>query len=151
MTRHLGATDSSRRMPSGSQRRQLDRWHVDERLLPPSSVIEFREPSLWREYRSEVVIVVGAIALGQFQTLLPVVEPDGRVTGQQIILYSLMLVPVSLLPAFLGISGRFYLVAALVLSACGGPSGQAVAGRRGPTQARCCCPGNWLLRHAVRW
>ena len=47
--------------------------------------------------------------------MLPVVEPDGRVTGQQIILYSLMLVPVSLLPAFLGISGRFYLVAALIL------------------------------------
>ena len=47
--------------------------------------------------------------------MLPVVEPDGRVTGQQIILYALMLVPVSLLPTFLGISGRFYLVAALVL------------------------------------
>jgi protoheme IX farnesyltransferase len=47
--------------------------------------------------------------------MLPVVEPDGRVTGQQIITYALMLVPVSLLPAFLGISGRLYLVAALVL------------------------------------
>jgi heme o synthase len=47
--------------------------------------------------------------------MLPVVEPDGRVTGQQIILYALMLVPVSLLPAFLGISGRVYLVAALTL------------------------------------
>ena len=47
--------------------------------------------------------------------MLPVVEPDGRVTGQQIILYSLMLVPVSLLPTFLGISGRIYLFAALVL------------------------------------
>jgi protoheme IX farnesyltransferase len=47
--------------------------------------------------------------------MLPVVEPDGRVTGQQIIVYSLMLVPVTLLPAMLGISGRFYLVAALVL------------------------------------
>ncbi|MDX6576427.1 MAG: heme o synthase, partial [Blastocatellia bacterium] len=47
--------------------------------------------------------------------MLPVVEPDGRVTGQQIILYSLMLLPVSLLPAFLGISGRFYLVSALIL------------------------------------
>lgn len=48
--------------------------------------------------------------------MLPVVEPDGRVTGQQIIAYSLMLVPVSLLPAVLGISGRIYLVAAAVLS-----------------------------------
>jgi len=47
--------------------------------------------------------------------MLPVVEPDGRVTGQQIILYALMLVPVSLLPAVLGISGKVYLFAALVL------------------------------------
>ena len=48
--------------------------------------------------------------------MLPVVEPDGRVTGQQIIAYSLMLVPVSLLPSVLGISGKLYLVAAAVLS-----------------------------------
>jgi protoheme IX farnesyltransferase len=48
--------------------------------------------------------------------MLPVVEPDGRVTGQQIVAYSLMLVPVSLLPAVLGISGKIYLVAAAVLS-----------------------------------
>lgn len=47
--------------------------------------------------------------------MLPVVEPDGRVTGQQIITYALMLLPVSLLPAILGISGRLYLVAAVVL------------------------------------
>jgi protoheme IX farnesyltransferase len=47
--------------------------------------------------------------------MLPVVEPDGRVTGQQIILYALMLVPVSLLPWSLGISGRIYFFAALVL------------------------------------
>jgi protoheme IX farnesyltransferase len=48
--------------------------------------------------------------------MLPVVEPDGRVTGQQIIAYALMLVPVSLLPTVLGISGKIYLVAAAVLS-----------------------------------
>src|SRR5437588_6265703 len=48
--------------------------------------------------------------------MLPVVEPDGKVTGQQIILYALMLVPVSLLPAIVGISGRTYLFVALFLS-----------------------------------
>src|SRR6266849_612906 len=48
--------------------------------------------------------------------MLPVVEPDGRVTGQQMVAYALLLVPVSLLPAVLGVSGRFYLLAALVLS-----------------------------------
>jgi heme o synthase len=47
--------------------------------------------------------------------MLPVVEPDGRVTGQQIILYALMLVPVSLLPWLLGISGKVYFLTALIL------------------------------------
>ncbi len=47
--------------------------------------------------------------------MLPVVEPDGRVTGQQIVLYTLMLLPVSLLPTFLGISGKIYLYGAVVL------------------------------------
>jgi protoheme IX farnesyltransferase len=48
--------------------------------------------------------------------MLPVVEPDGKSTGRQIVLYSLVLVPVSLLPAFLGMSGRVYVASALVLS-----------------------------------
>lgn len=47
--------------------------------------------------------------------MLPVVEPEGRVTGQQIVAYTLMLVPVSLLPTALGISGRVYLLGAVVL------------------------------------
>ena len=47
--------------------------------------------------------------------MLPVVEPEGRVTGQQIIVYTLMLLPVSLLPTMLGTSGRIYLCGAIVL------------------------------------
>jgi protoheme IX farnesyltransferase len=47
--------------------------------------------------------------------MLPVVEPEGRVTGQQIVAFTIMLIPVSLLPAMMGISGRVYLVAAIVL------------------------------------
>ena len=47
--------------------------------------------------------------------MLPVVEPDGRVTGQQIIAYTVMLLPVSLLPTALGISGKVYLYGAIVL------------------------------------
>jgi protoheme IX farnesyltransferase len=47
--------------------------------------------------------------------MLPVVEPEGRVTGQQIVAYTLMLLPVSLLPTLIGISGRVYLYGALVL------------------------------------
>ena len=47
--------------------------------------------------------------------MLPVVEPEGRVTGQQIVAYTLMLLPVSLLPTLLGISGRVYFLGAVVL------------------------------------
>lgn len=47
--------------------------------------------------------------------MLPVVEPDGRITGQQIVIYTLMLLPVSLLPAALGISGQVYFFGAVIL------------------------------------
>jgi protoheme IX farnesyltransferase len=47
--------------------------------------------------------------------MLPVVEPDGRVTGQQIVVYTIMLLPVSLLPTALGMAGNIYLVGALIL------------------------------------
>jgi protoheme IX farnesyltransferase len=47
--------------------------------------------------------------------MLPVVEPDGRVTAQQIVVYTLLLLPVSLLPAVLGISGKVYLYGAIIL------------------------------------
>jgi heme o synthase len=47
--------------------------------------------------------------------MLPVVEPEGRVTAQQIVIYTLMLLPVSLIPSFLGISGSVYLIGAIIL------------------------------------
>lgn len=47
--------------------------------------------------------------------MLPVVEPDGRVTAQQIVVYTVLLLPVSLLPVALGISGKVYLYGAIVL------------------------------------
>lgn len=47
--------------------------------------------------------------------MLPVVEPEGRVTAQQIVVYTLMLLPVSLLPTALGISGKIYFYGAIVL------------------------------------
>ncbi len=46
----------------------------------------------------------------------PVVESDGVSTSREIVVYSLLLIPVSLAPSFLGMSGRIYLGGALVLS-----------------------------------
>ncbi len=47
--------------------------------------------------------------------MLPVVEPDGRSTSRQIILYATTLIPISLLPVLLGMSGMIYLVGAMIL------------------------------------
>jgi protoheme IX farnesyltransferase len=47
--------------------------------------------------------------------MLPVVEPEGKVTGQQIISYTLLLVPVSLLPVVTGLAGSIYLVGAMLI------------------------------------
>ena len=47
--------------------------------------------------------------------LLPVVEPDGRRTGRQALLYTAVLWPVSLLPAGVGLAGSTYSVVATCL------------------------------------
>ncbi len=47
--------------------------------------------------------------------MLPVVEPEGRVTAQQIVIYTLLLLPISLLPTILGMSGMYYFYGAIVL------------------------------------
>ncbi|HEX6212723.1 MAG TPA: heme o synthase [Methylomirabilota bacterium] len=48
--------------------------------------------------------------------VLPVEEPDGRSTARQMVNYSAALVPVSLLPTVVGLTGQVYFAGALVLS-----------------------------------
>lgn len=48
--------------------------------------------------------------------VLPVLEPEGLVTARQTLLYGLVLVPVSVFPAMLGLVGPWYFVGAGVLS-----------------------------------
>lgn len=47
--------------------------------------------------------------------MLPVVEEDGRSTARRILAYSIALIPISLLPSFMGMAGRIYLVGAIAL------------------------------------
>ena len=47
--------------------------------------------------------------------MLPVVEPECRITARQIVIWSLLLVPVSLFPTVLGTTGSVYFYGALVL------------------------------------
>jgi heme o synthase len=47
--------------------------------------------------------------------MLPVVEEDGRSTAWRILLYSLALIPISIVPSLMGMAGSIYLVGAVVL------------------------------------
>lgn len=47
--------------------------------------------------------------------MLPVVEPEGRLTGQQIVIWTLLLVPVSLFPVALGTTGAYYFYGAFFI------------------------------------
>ncbi len=49
--------------------------------------------------------------------MLPVVEPDGESTARQMLLFSVLLIPISLLPKWMGMAGTIYLVGALLLGA----------------------------------
>jgi protoheme IX farnesyltransferase len=48
--------------------------------------------------------------------MLPVIEPDGRRTGRHALIFAAALLPVSLVPSFVGLSGWIYFWIALALS-----------------------------------
>ena len=48
--------------------------------------------------------------------MLPVIEPDGRSTARQSMIYAAALLPVSLAPTLIGMTGSIYFAGALVLS-----------------------------------
>lgn len=53
-------------------------------------------------------------AAGGFK-MLPVVDPNLHATGRQIVIWSLALIPVSMLPTLVGVTGPIYFAAAVVL------------------------------------
>jgi signal transduction histidine kinase len=43
--------------------RQLRRWHIDETLLPPDSIVMFREPTAWDRYAVQISVGVALLVL----------------------------------------------------------------------------------------
>jgi hypothetical protein len=43
--------------------RALQRWHIPESALPPGSVVEFKPPSAWEQYKWEIVGTLAFVAL----------------------------------------------------------------------------------------
>ena len=68
--------------------------------------------------------------------MLPVVEPDGESTARQILLYSLLLIPISVLPRWMGMAGTLYAAGALGMGLLFLYSGVRVSVNRTRAQAR---------------
>ncbi len=43
--------------------RQLQRWGIDERHLPPGSIIRFHELTIWQQYRWRIIAAIGLLVL----------------------------------------------------------------------------------------
>jgi protoheme IX farnesyltransferase len=68
--------------------------------------------------------------------MLPVAYPDGEATARQMVLYSLALIPVSMVPSLLGMTGKFYFYGALALGILYFYSGLRAALQRTIVRAR---------------
>jgi signal transduction histidine kinase len=64
-----GAPPSSVRLPPRTAGqptfdwRELQRWGIPESRLPPGSVVRYRAPSIWQQYRGTVLGAVGVLAV----------------------------------------------------------------------------------------
>jgi heme o synthase len=67
--------------------------------------------------------------------MLPVVEAEGRATSRQIVFYSLALIPVSLTPTLLGMSGLIYFAGSVILGIAMFYFGARLARLRAPMTA----------------
>ncbi len=68
--------------------------------------------------------------------MLPVVEPDGKSTARQIVICSILLLPASLAPSYLAMSGKVYLFGALALGLAFLYAGLRVVFERSTIRAR---------------
>jgi protoheme IX farnesyltransferase len=68
--------------------------------------------------------------------MLPVIEPDGRSTGRQAVIYTAALLPIAMAPTLMGMSGKIYFVGAFALTAAFLMLSIAFARTRGISDAR---------------
>ena len=93
-----------------------------QNAISPQALSLFAILFLWQmpHFLAIAILYREDYARGGF-LMLPVIDDALEMTGRQIILYSLMLIPVSFVPALLGMTGAVYFFAALLLGAafCG--------------------------------
>ena len=136
--------DEAAHLVEHHRRRDSRRHAAGDRLSPPPPALSPRESwvlfailFLWQfpHFYSIAWMYKEDYARAGIR-MLPVVDPDCRSTARQIVLYGIALIPVSLVPAMLGMSGRIYLIGALLLGLWFLYSGVRVALERTLVRAR---------------
>jgi heme o synthase len=91
-------------------------WAAAEGALPPQAWTLFGIMFLWQlpHFLAIAWMYREDYARAGFP-MLPVLEPDGRSTGRQAVLYAAALLPLSLAPTLMHMAGEFYFAGALVL------------------------------------
>ncbi len=92
-------------------------WAGARNSLAPEAWALFALLFLWQlpHFLAIAVLYRTDYARGGFP-MLPLIEPDGRMTARQMLLYGLALVPISLVPSVVGLSGTVSFYGALILS-----------------------------------
>jgi hypothetical protein len=57
----------------------LQRWEIGEAALPPANLVQFREPTVWQQYRSEII---GALDGGMLDRLFKSPALRGQAVGK---------------------------------------------------------------------
>jgi len=65
--------------------RQLRRWGLSERRLPPGTEVLFREPSVWERYRAPILTTLGIIAAESLLIVLLLLERRRRIHAQLVV------------------------------------------------------------------
>jgi protoheme IX farnesyltransferase len=93
-------------------------WAAAENALSQGAWVLFGIVFLWQlpHFLAIAWIYREDYARGGF-LMLPVIEPDGRSTARQAVVYTAALLPVALAPTLIGMSGAVYFSCALVLTA----------------------------------
>jgi len=91
-------------------------WAAASGSLPPAAWTLFGIMFLWQlpHFLAIAWLYREDYARAGFP-MLPVLEPDGRSTGRQAMVYAAALVPLSLAPTLMGMTGELYFAGALVL------------------------------------
>jgi protoheme IX farnesyltransferase len=91
-------------------------WTALQGSLSPEAFALFGILFIWQmpHFLAIAVMYKDDYAAGGFK-MLPVVDPEMRITGHQMVVYTVTLVPVSLIPAILHMAGAAYFVAAVLL------------------------------------